>query len=211
MNNLGAEDNTGRLPSLWGCILIGGKSSRMGQPKHLLPHPGGVSWLEATVKKLQSFVERIIVAGSGDLPAGLSFLDRIEDEVGLVGPLAGLISAMKQYPGVSWLLTACDMPLITEESVEWLVAQRSLSCRAVIPQLSEKNSRGEPLFACYENSCLPLLEDMVLKQCLKISNIRLYNDVCLVTVPPGLRSSWTNVNTPADVEEHLLQSYPEVI
>ena len=37
--------------AVWACILIGGKSSRMGHPKHLLPGIDGSkeSWLERTV------------------------------------------------------------------------------------------------------------------------------------------------------------------
>ena len=192
------KDREDGLAPLWGCVLIGGKSSRMGQPKHLMKHPSGLSWLEVTVRKLSPYVEKVLVAGKGDLPDSLN-IDRIDDEAGLVGPLAGLVGAMRQYPGVSWLLTACDMPMITEDSIRWLIAERSRECSAVIPQLTEDKSRVEPLFACYECSCLSLLEDIAQKQSLRISDIRHYENVCQVVIPAKLQHSWTNLNTPDDV------------
>ena len=35
---------------VWGCVLIGGRSRRMGRPKHLI-EAGGCSWLERTVQE----------------------------------------------------------------------------------------------------------------------------------------------------------------
>ncbi|HYP03315.1 MAG TPA: NTP transferase domain-containing protein, partial [Cyanobium sp.] len=34
------------------CLLSGGQSRRMGRDKALLPHPGGGTWLEATLRLL---------------------------------------------------------------------------------------------------------------------------------------------------------------
>ena len=41
---------------VFGCVLIGGASSRMGKAKHLLSRNGG-TWLEHTVELLQQHCE----------------------------------------------------------------------------------------------------------------------------------------------------------
>ena len=55
---------------VWGCVLIGGRSRRMGRPKHLI-EAGGCSWLERTVTLLGHCVEQVVIAGPGDVPATL--------------------------------------------------------------------------------------------------------------------------------------------
>ena len=72
---------------VWGCVLIGGRSSRMGVPKHLLEQ-NGRTWIERTVAILRQQVEQVVIAGSGDLPAVLANLPRVDDVSGLGGPLA---------------------------------------------------------------------------------------------------------------------------
>ena len=70
----------GRTP-VWGCVLIGGKSSRMGTPKHLL-ETAGRTWIERTVAVLRGRVEQVVIAGAGALPAALAEMIRVDDEIG---------------------------------------------------------------------------------------------------------------------------------
>ncbi len=56
-----------RRPPVFGCVLIGGRSRRMGRPKHLL-RDGGTTWLERTVDALASAADRVVLVGGGALP-----------------------------------------------------------------------------------------------------------------------------------------------
>ena len=82
---------------LLACVLIGGKSSRMGQPKHLL-NQAGHSWLERIVRTLSPFVDEVFLAGSGQVPAALTRLTRLSDVNGVQGPLAGILAALRHRP-----------------------------------------------------------------------------------------------------------------
>ena len=102
---------------VWGCILIGGKSSRMGRPKHLIEDKNKITWLERTAAILRPFVDGLLVSGNGMLPEKLADTKRLVDIPGVVGPLTGILSASRWQPMVSWLLVACDMPYITTEAI----------------------------------------------------------------------------------------------
>ncbi|MCI5149713.1 MAG: hypothetical protein D3916_10065 [Candidatus Electrothrix sp. MAN1_4] len=91
--------------SVWGCILIGGKSSRMGRPKHLIQE-NEKTWLEQAVEILSPHVEQVVLSGSGEVPATLASLAQVPDAPGLAGPLAGILSVMRWQQTASWLVMA---------------------------------------------------------------------------------------------------------
>jgi molybdopterin-guanine dinucleotide biosynthesis protein MobB len=186
---------------VWGCVLIGGQSSRMGHPKHLLQQ-GGRTWLERAVDKLQPKVEQVVLSGSGLLPESLKHLHRVPDAPGLAGPLAGILALMRWQPAVSWLVTACDLPDVQPESLDWLLAQRQVGMRALLPRLGQ-TQHVEPLLAWYDFRCRPLLENLAASGSLRLSRLTEAPGVCLREVPAHLHSSWRNVNSP---EELLIPS-----
>ena len=204
-----------RASPLWACILIGGKSSRMGRAKHLLPHSTGTSWLEYCVQKVQPHVDNIVLSGAGDVPESLQHLERIEDAPGVVGPLAGIIGASRLQPSVAWLLLACDMPLLSTESIKWLVAQRKIGRWGTVPRRDEGTGKGsgavgqankgkkgmEPLFACYERQCGPMFEAIFAGGSLRIRDIADCEKINRATIPRGLAEAWTNVNTQIAFDE----------
>ena len=182
---------------VWGCVLIGGKSRRMGQPKHLL-HQDGQTWIERTVALLRSRVEQVVVAGSGHLPASLAGVRRVGDVAGLGGPLAGILAAFRLYPEVSWLVAACDLPDMEEEALRWLLAHRGPGVLAVLPDLAD-DGRIEPLLAYYDRACRPLLEAMAASGQRRMQWLREVEGVLTPQPPLVLRASWRNVNTPQDL------------
>ncbi|WP_163338028.1 molybdenum cofactor guanylyltransferase [Desulfopila sp. IMCC35008] len=185
---------------IWACILIGGKSSRMGQPKHLLPHHDGRSWLERNIALIQDKVAGVAISGKGDLPPCLQHHLRLQDVPGVQGPLTGLISATRWMPNVSWLVFACDLPMVSAEAIDWLIGDRRPGCWAKIPTLRGQQ-RGEPLLARYEPQCGPLFETMARSGNFSLHRIFSNNKVDLAEVPAPLEQSWRNVNTPSELEE----------
>lgn len=202
-----------RVAPLWACILIGGKSTRMGRPKHLLPHHSDKTWLEECVQRVQPHVENIILSGAGFVPESLAALERVEDALGMAGPLGGIIGVSRAYPEISWLLFACDMPLVSKGAIEWLIEQRNFGHWAIVPQRTHVNDERvndgkftgrdkkglEPLFACYERQCGPLFEEIIDGGSLRIRDIVKNDKVSVVTIPDGLEEAWTNINTPDDL------------
>jgi len=183
---------------VWACILIGGQSSRMGRPKHLLPDGSGGTWLERTVHVLQPLVAGVALSGGGELPATLATLPRLCDIPGVCGPLTGILSAMRWQPSVSWLLLACDMPGLSGEAVTWLLSQRAVGRWGVVPTLAG-NETVEPLFASYEPQCSQFFEMLHDQGVRQIRRIVEYKQVNVVEVPENLQSGWHNINTPEEL------------
>lgn len=199
-----AKEN-GRLPAkqsavtpLWACVLIGGRSSRMGKPKHLLQDQQGLTWLERTVALLRPLVDGLVLSGGGEVPEGLHDLIRLPDIPTVAGPLAGILAALRRYPSVSWLLVACDMPDIREEAVRWLLSRRRPGVWGVVPRLRE-GGHVEPLLALYEFRCASLFEELASAGCLRLGAVAEDPRIETPLVPESLRSSWRNVNTPEDL------------
>lgn len=184
---------------VWGCVLIGGRSSRMGRAKHLLSDASGVTWLERTLAVLTPQLDGVVVSGAGTLPENLAGTPRLLDVPGVAGPAAGLLSAGRWQPLVSWLLVACDMPGVSAEAVRWLLAERRVGRWACLPRLNGRK-RGEPLLAWYDFRALPLLEEQVWQGNWRIGGLASHPRVIAPGVPSRLQRSWENINTPEELQ-----------
>lgn len=182
---------------VWGCVLIGGRSSRMGRPKHLISR-GGKTWLEWIVGRLQGQVEQVVLVGRGDIPPALSRLQVVDDVPGLQGPLAGVLAVFRQLPRLSWLVAACDLPYIEEKALAWLLSFRGPQVRAVLPDL-RGHGQLEPLLAYYDHSCCDLLEEIAASSEHRLSALAGREGVVTPQPPPHLRGAWRNINCLEDL------------
>jgi len=181
-------------PPLWGCLLIGGKSSRMGHPKHLLPLTDGGVWMERTLALLQPRVAGLVAAGAGEIPSALTAIPRLKDAEGGQGPLAGIVAAFRHRPEASWLVLACDMPRVTEQALDWLLAARRPGDWAVMPRLTE-NARPQPLCAWYGPECRPLFEERLARGEMRLHELAAHPNIRSPLVPAALTGDWRNINT----------------
>jgi len=188
-------ESLSRSVPVWACILIGGKSTRMGRPKHLLQDRAGRSWLERAVNILTPMVDGLVVSGAGELPSALAQIPRLVDIPGVVGPLNGIIAATRWQPLVSWLILACDMPNVTEEAVAWLLARRRAGIWGVVPQLRGA-AHFEPLFAWYDFRASHLFEHQLYSGNMRIGEIAGHAKIDKPLVPGTIAPSWGNINTP---------------
>ncbi len=184
---------------VWACILIGGKSSRMGRPKHLIEDEQKTTWLERTTALLSPLVDGLVVAGAGMLPKTLANTVRLADIPGVVGPLAGLLAAFRWQPTVAWLLVACDMPCITPAALQWLLADRRAGCWGRVPRLAE-SKYCEPLFAWYDFRAGQLFEEQVADGDLRIGTVAAHPKIDTPVIPELLHSGWQNINTPEQLQ-----------
>ncbi len=191
------QQNTQKIRA---CLLIGGKSSRMGQPKHLITGVTGQTWVEHTVELLGPYVAEVVLSGKGDVPESLSQLKRIADLPEVAGPLTGILAAMRWQPNCCWLLIACDMPNITKEALEWLLASRSPDSYGTVPRLAE-DGFVEPLLALYEPLARNYFEDLAESKIFRISRVAKRSAITTPVVPDHLAESWRNINTPEQLDQ----------
>ncbi len=189
-----------RVP-VYGCLLIGGRSSRMGRPKHLIDQDGR-TWLEDAVAKLETHVDQVVLSGRGEVPASLARLVRVPDVPGLAGPLAGLLSVLRWQPAVSWLMVACDQPTIDPRAFSWLKSLRKPGVRAILPDL-HGDGRVEPLLAWYDFRCRPLVEELTAGGCLRPGGLVGRPGIITPRPPADLHGSWRNINTPDELNSLL--------
>ncbi|MED0678560.1 molybdenum cofactor guanylyltransferase [Aneurinibacillus thermoaerophilus] len=141
-----------------GVILAGGRSSRMGRPKELLP-VSGVTFIERTWKLLDLVANSCLIVSNHQ-----ERLTMISDSVPIYsddilgqGPLGGIATAMRVSKHDVLLVVACDMPALTLELLRMLRAQ-SDELRAdfdiVLPLW---NGRAHPLCALYHRRLYPLV------------------------------------------------------
>jgi len=190
------------LPEQWlrtpvyGCVLIGGASRRMGRPKHLM-ESGGRTWLERTVEVLRPAVEHIVIAGAGDVPDALAGVTRLPDVPEAEGPMAGILAAMRWAPWATWLVAACDLPNLSAEALEWLLATRAAGVWATVPLLA--GARGvEPLLAHYDFRAGVILERLAAEGRFAPSLVAEHPKVATLVPPSHLAPAWDNVNAPGD-------------
>lgn len=182
---------------VWGCVLIGGGSTRMGRPKHLL-RQGDTTWLELIVHAFRGHVDRVVLAGGGEVPPSLATLARIADVPGVQGPLAGLLAAFRFQPQVSWLVAACDLPHLEGDSLAWLLRFRGPEVRAVLPDL-QGDGLLEPLLAYYDRSCRSFLEELAAGGQRRLSGLAGRPGILTPRPPAHLQGSWRNLNRPEDL------------
>jgi molybdopterin-guanine dinucleotide biosynthesis protein A len=136
-------------PKLFGLILAGGYSKRMGQDKALLEFHGKPQ-IEFLFDLLQSHCDKVFLSKRRGQKAYKNF-DCIDDADEFLdqGPLGGILSAMKEYPGADWLVVACDLPFITDETLQTLLTHRNLS-KTATAFISTHDSLPEPLCAVWQ-------------------------------------------------------------
>ncbi len=198
-------DTMKNTPPLYAAILIGGKSRRMGRPKHLIC-TDSTTWLERTVALLESVCDNIVIIGAGELPPACTALPRVPDIEETDGPLAGVLAAMRFAPEADWLVFACDMPAITAESVLWLVQEgKEGTSWGVVPRLDAAQKFYEPLFALYKSPARTLFETLLQQGKTKIGLVADNPQIQTPLVPPALHRAWENINTPGELNSFLVE------
>lgn len=135
------------LPPLYGLVLAGGKSQRMGQDKGAMEYHGQPQ-REYMADLLAELCEEVHLSVRPGQSVESQY-NVLEDSFLGLGPLGGLLSAFREKPDAAWLVVACDLPLLDQAALQELVAARHSSALATAFQ-SPVNEFPEPLVAIWE-------------------------------------------------------------
>jgi molybdenum cofactor guanylyltransferase len=145
-------------PRLYGLVLAGGRSRRMGADKGGLEYHGApqARW---AFDLLARHCDRVFVsvrdAAQAAEPA-YAGLPAVVDLGPSAGPATGVVAALRLEPQRAWLVVAADMPLLDDEVVDALVAGRDPT--AIATAFRHADGSLEPLCTIWEPASLPLLE-----------------------------------------------------
>lgn len=136
---------------LYGLVLAGGRSTRMGRDKAALEYDGRTQ-LARAFDLLAPLTKRCFVSVREDqrsdpLRAGYAQVVDLPDVP--PGPAGGILAAQRAHPGVAWLVLACDLPRLDAATLQHLIARRD-PARAATAFSSSRDGLPEPLCAIWE-------------------------------------------------------------
>ena len=147
--------------ALRGLVLAGGRSTRMGRDKAVLAYHGR-DQLQVAFELLGEVAGPNFVSVRADQtsdPLRARYAQVIDGTLG-VGPVAGILAALRTRPAAAWLVLACDLPFLDASTLRALIAGRDPS-RVATAFRSAYDGLPEPLCAIWEPQCEPLLADFV--------------------------------------------------
>ncbi|MDW7649823.1 MAG: molybdenum cofactor guanylyltransferase [Bacillota bacterium] len=186
-------------------ILAGGKSSRMGENKLLMPlgEKPVIGHLTDTLKNL--FGECIMVTDTPD--AYVSFPVRVvQDKIccaqknSLAGIHAGLVAATHDYI----MVVAGDMPFVRDDVLSYLCNK----CEGYDVTIPREGEYLQPLCAVYHKNCLPQMEKLLTVKNYKVTaffpfmRVR-YVDMADLVPFDREQLTFLNINTPEDYKKAL--------
>jgi len=180
---------------LYGLVLAGGASRRMGRDKATLDY-GGRSQLASAYALLARHCERAFVSVRADQvsePARAA-LPQIVDGAAGSGPIAGIAAAQAAHPEAAWLVVACDLPFLGDATLEHLVERRGSS--PITAFRSTHDGLPEPLCAIYEPATRGPLQEAIAQGRLCPRKFIIASGVPLLEQPDP--AALDNVNTPED-------------
>ncbi|WP_340198624.1 molybdenum cofactor guanylyltransferase [Ascidiimonas sp. W6] len=135
--------------NLYGLVLSGGKSTRMGRDKgQLLYH--GMPHRDYLYHLLNKFCERSFLSIRKSQQTEINQNQEfIVDTDEFKGPLNGILSAHQLFPEASWLVLACDLPFMDQKAVSQLIENRDKEKVASV-FATTKSKLPEPLCALWE-------------------------------------------------------------
>ena len=192
-----------------GIVLCGGKSTRMGSSKALLPF-GPETMLQRVVRLLETVVSPIVCVAAGDqqLPELPPTVIVTRDEREGRGPLEGLRAGLTALPASvdAAYVTSCDVPLLVPGFVQQMLDLVDGYDIAVI----EIDGFTHPLSAVYRRAALPRVEDLLAHD--RLRPAFLFDAVktrrvspAQMTADPELRTL-RNLNTREDYEQALIDA-----
>jgi molybdopterin-guanine dinucleotide biosynthesis protein A len=139
------------LAPLYGVVLAGGASRRMGRDKAALEYLGR-SQVAIAFDLVSRHCQRAFVSVRPDQTNDptRAALPQVVDQVAGLGPIAGIAAAQAAFPEAAWLVVACDLPFLGDAAIARLVAARG--AHGIVAYRSEHDGLPEPLCAIYEPS-----------------------------------------------------------
>ncbi|MEO6063890.1 MAG: NTP transferase domain-containing protein [Thermoflexales bacterium] len=145
------SDEISGQPALYGLVLAGGESRRMGRDKGLIAYRGEAH-RQVLYALLRSACDRVFLsvnpAQPRPEPERFEYLVDRPEYAGN-GPIGAVMGFRDAHPGLALLLVSCDLPYFGPVALQALLAARN-SNRPATAFLNPQNDRPEPLVTIYE-------------------------------------------------------------
>ncbi|MFN8640594.1 MAG: molybdenum cofactor guanylyltransferase [Candidatus Binatia bacterium] len=189
-----------------GVILAGGRNSRMGGIDKAFLRVGGETIFARTLAVLRRCFARVLVVSNTPEKYRGASVDVTADELLDLGPLGGLHAALGRIDTRYAFVTACDMPYLRQEPIQYLVG-RLRDQDAIVPHW---DGDIEPLHALYAARLRPRLEEAAargaraLRDVLPELEVEYVPQAAMAEVA-GAEESFRNINTPEEAARFAVQ------
>lgn len=198
--------------TITGIILAGGKSSRFGQDKALLPI-GNRTAIAITVELMCALFPRVLISSQNESDYAFLHLPVIPDFYREAGPLAGLHAGLTHSTTAQILLISCDLPLMNRPMIEHLLA--SPAEHRIVAARAGGHLQFFP--GRYDRALLPLLQTMLDRHTVSPAKSRDLSLHALLQQTDGLvldaeqlpffrKELYYSINTPAEYDRILRQA-----
>ena len=183
-------------------ILAGGKSKRLGRNK-LNEAIGGITLINRVINVLSAFDGEIILVTAEDssLPDTFTYakISKVQDLYPGKGMIGGIITGLSASKNFYNLVVASDMPFLSPALIRYMISNAKGNDLVAYKNQNEL----EPLHAIYSKNCLPILEEIMLKdrrifELLGQVKVRYLSPAEINQYDPK-KISFFNVNTEADL------------
>lgn len=177
-------------------ILIGGKSTRMGEDKYLLGING---------KPQYQYLHDLLTAAGLDVSLSINggqsqvipaTYNTIVDQYNEIGPMGGLISAITLDSKSSWLIVACDLIHLDKRALQELI-QANEETYDIITYQEEGSPFFETTCTLYNPGSYILLKRALRNREYSLQNI--LRKASVKTVIPYKADILHNANVPEDL------------
>lgn len=189
---------------VYGLVLAGGQSKRMGHDKALL-RVNGETQLSRAVQLLESFVDRVFVSTRAEQQndSERKKFHRIIDCYEDLGPIAGILSALEEHSDVGWLVLACDLPNVDETTIRFLLENKS-GDQPFSAYKSSSDGLPEPLCAYYAAGSSSIIKAFIDDGIICPRKVMIRSDTQLLDQPNP--DALDNINTPEDLARTGLEA-----
>lgn len=190
---------------MWGFVLAGGASRRMGRDKALLAL-GSETILERQIRTLRAVCRGVAVLGPPDRYPQVGAPVYPDDFPGR-GPLGGIVTGLRRTPTEFNLFLGCDLPFMEKRFLRFLAA-RALHDAADVTVPRTPDARLQTLCAVYRRRALPALRASLLAGENMIRRTFPRLRCRMIAWPEIARAGFSlrifeNMNAPADYEATL--------
>jgi molybdenum cofactor guanylyltransferase len=179
--------------NLYGVVLSGGRSSRMGVDKGALIYHHEPQ-RQHLFNLLSRYCEEVYTSCREDHKV-VSGLHPLTDRYSFNSPLSGILTAFSLFPSCAWLSVPVDLPNINDEVLSLLISRRDTQKLATC-FMDNNTGAPEPLLTIWEPHSFPTLLENCEHGEVSPRKFLQTNDVHIITVAP---SSWfVNINSPEE-------------
>jgi molybdopterin-guanine dinucleotide biosynthesis protein A len=177
-------------------IMAGGRSSRMGVDKSLLPL-NNKPMVEVIYEQIHGSFSQILISSNEKEKLAFLGLRVVPDKQTRQGPLMGIASALEASVNELNFVIACDIQYVNLRCVREMLKEAD-GVDIVVPTVGQE--QYEPLFAIYRKSSLKVIKEVLSAGQRKISDVFQHCKVKYTNL--DLPQNFANINTMAEYNEY---------